>query len=110
MTKDAIKYNGLLTAQQYLELVTGNCYCLRADNQLEEVEKIIDKEFGEGTFWSFALDDISEVMENDHIVVLVEIVNIVMKDSSAKQEKLYRWFELPFECTKEELSEKIRKL
>ena len=34
-------------------------------------------------------------MENDHPVVLVEIVNIVMKDSSAEQEKLYRWFELP---------------
>ena len=110
MTKDVIKYNGLLTAQQYLELVTNNYYCLRADNQLEEVEKIMDKEFGEGAFWSFALDDISEVMENDHIVVLVEIVNIVMKDGSAEQEKLYRWFELPFDCTKEELLEKINNL
>ena len=75
MTKDVIRYNGLLTAQQYLEL-----------------------------------DDISEVMENDHIVVLVEIVNIVMKDGSAEQEKLYRWFELPFDCTKEELLEKIKNL
>ena len=110
MIKDAIKYNGLLTAQQYLELVTDNYYCLRADNQLDEVEKIMDKEFGEGAFWSFALDDISEVMENDHIVVLVEVVNIVTKDGSPEQEKLYRWFELPFECTKEELLEKINNL
>lgn len=110
MTKDVIRYNGLLTAQQYLELVTDNYYCLNADNQLEEVEKIMDKEFGEGAFWSFALDDISEVMENDHIVVLVEIVNIVMKNGSAEQEKLYRWFELPFDCTKEELLEKIKNL
>ena len=110
MTKDAIKYNGLLTARQYLELVTNNYYCLKADNQLEEVEKIMDKEFGEGAFWSFALDDISEVMENDHIVVLVEIVNVVMKDDSAEQEKLYRWFELPFDCSKEELLEKINNL
>ena len=110
MTKDVIKYNGLLTAQQYLELVTNNYYCLRADNQLEEVEKIMDKEFGEGAFWSFALDDISEVMENDHSVVLVEIANIVMNDGSAEQEKLYRWFEIPFKCTKEELSERIKEL
>ena len=110
MTRDVIKYNGLLTAQEYLELVACKCYCLNADNQLEEVEKIMDKEFGEGAFWSFALDDISEVMENDHIVVLVEIVNIVMKDGRAEQEKLYRWFELPFECTKEELLEKINNL
>lgn len=110
MKKDVIKFNGLLSAQQYLELVTDNYYCLRADNQLEEVEKIMDKEFGEGAFWSFALDDISDVMENDHSVVLVEIVNIVMKDGSAEQEKLYRWFELPFECTKGELLEKINNL
>ena len=110
MTKDAIKYNGLLTAQQYLELVTDNYYCLRADNQFEEVEKIMDKEFGEGAFWSYELDEISEVMENDHIVVLVEIVNIVMKDGFGVQEKLYRWFELPFDCTKEELLERINNL
>lgn len=63
-----------------------------------------------GAFWSFALDDISEAMENDHNVVLVEIVNIVMIDGSAEQEKLYRWFELPFDCTKEELLEKINNL
>lgn len=92
MRKDVIKYNGILTVQQYLEIVTGKYYCLKADNQLEEVEKIMDREFEEGVFWSFALDDISEVMTNDHNVVLVEIVNIVMKDGRAEQEKLYRWF------------------
>jgi hypothetical protein len=110
MTKDAIRYNGLLTAQQYLELITNKYYCLNADNQLEEVERILEKEFGEGTLWSFALDDIGEVMENDHIVVLVEIVNIVMKDDTAKQEKLHRWFELPADWTKEEISKRIEEL
>ena len=110
MTKDVIKYNGLLTVQQYLELVTDKYYCLRADNQLEEVEKIMDKGFGKGALWSYALDDISEVIENDHIVVLVEIVNIVMKDDSAEQEKMYRWFELPFDCTKEEIIKKLSEI
>lgn len=110
MSKDIIRYNGILTPQQYLELVTGNYYCLNSDNQLEMVEKIVDEEFGEGAFWSFALDDIGEVIENDLIVVLVEVVNIVMKDGRAEQEKLYRWFELPFDCTKEELSEMIKNL
>ena len=110
MTKDAIRYAGLITAQQYLELITGKYYCLNADNQLEEVERILNREFGEGSFWSFALDDIGEVMENDHVVVLVEIVNIVMKDNTANQEKLYRWFELPGEWTKEEITRKIEDL
>lgn len=49
-------------------------------------------------------------MGNDHNVVLVEFVNIVMKDGSAEQEKMYRWFEVPFDCTKEELLEKIDNL
>ena len=60
----------------------------------------MNKEFGEGAFWSFVLDNISEIEENDHIVFLVEVVNIVMKDGSAEQHKLCRWFESPFECTK----------
>lgn len=110
MSRDIIRYNGILTPQQYLELVTGKYYCLNSDNQLEMVEKILDEEFGEGVCWSFALDDIGEVIENDHIVVLVEVVNIVIKDGRAEQEKLYRWFELPVDCTKEELSEMIKNL
>jgi len=110
MAKDAIRYAGLITSQQYLELITGKYYCLNADNQFEEVERILNREFGEGSFWSFALDDIGEVMENDHTVVLVELVNIVMRDNTSKQEKLYRWFELPAEWTKEEITRKIEDL
>jgi len=40
----------ILNPQTYLELMTGNYYSLTADNQLEDVEKILDREFGEGTF------------------------------------------------------------
>ena len=110
MTKDVIMYDKVLSARTYLEMMTGTYYCLDSDNQVEAVENILDDQFGEGACWSFALDNISEVMENDHKVVLVECVNIVMKDGSAEQEKLYRWFELPFECTKGELLEKINNL
>ena len=45
----------ILNPQTYLELMTGNYYVLAADNQLEEVEKILDREFDEGTFWSYSL-------------------------------------------------------
>ena len=55
-----IKYNGILIAQQYIELVTGRYYCLNADNQLEEFEKIIDKEFGKGTFRNYAQKIVQE--------------------------------------------------
>ena len=48
----------ILNPQTYLELMTGNYYSLTADNQFEEVEKILDKVFGKGTFWSYSLTDI----------------------------------------------------
>ena len=42
MTKDVIMYDKVLTPQTYLEIMTGNYYCLRDTNQLEEVENILD--------------------------------------------------------------------
>ena len=110
MTKDVIMYDKILSAQTYLELITGNYYCLNADNQVEQVENIIDEQFGQGAYWSFALDNISEVMENDHKVVLVEIVNIVMEGDEAEQDNIYRWFEVPDDWAKEDVLEQLRKI
>ena len=87
MTKDVIMYDKILSAQTYLELITGNYYCLNADNQ---VENILEEQFGQGVYRSFALDNITEVMKNDHKVVLVKIVNIVMEGDEAEQDNIYR--------------------
>ena len=87
MTKDVIMYDKILSAQTYLEMMTGNYYCLNADNQ---VENILEEQFGQGAYWSFALDNITEVMKNDHKVVLVKIVNIVMEGDEAEQDNIYR--------------------
>lgn len=110
MTKDVVMYDGKLTPQVYLEMMTGNYYCLNDDNQVEQVENILDEQFGDGTYHSFALSDISEVQENDHKVVLVECVNIVMKEDRAEQETICRWFEVPEEWTKEHINEKLCKI
>ena len=107
MTKDVIMYDKVLSARTYLEMMTGDYYCLRAENQLEEVENILDEQFGEGSYWSFALDNISEVMENDHKVVLVHIVNI---NDACEQEDIYRWFEVPDDWTKETVVEQLSKI
>ena len=93
MIKDVIMYDKILSAQTYLEMMTGNYYCLNADNQVEQVENILEEEFGQGAYWSFALDNITEVMKNDHKVVLVKIVNIVMEGDEAEQDNIYRWFD-----------------
>ena len=110
MTKDVIMYDKILSAQTYLELITGNYYSLNADNQVEQVENILYEQFGQGAYWSFALDNISEVMENDHKVVLVKIVNIVMEGDEAEQDNIYRWFEVPDEWTKDDILEQLRKI
>ena len=110
MTKDVIMYDKILSAQTYLELITGNYYSLNADNQVKQVESILDEQVGQGAYWSFALDNISEVMENDHKVVLVEIVNIVMEGDEAEQDNIYRWFEVPDEWTKDDILEQLRKI
>ena len=85
--KDVIIYNKILSAQTYLEMMTGNYYCLNAENQ---VENILEEQFGQGVYRSFALDNITEVMKNDHKVVLVKIVNIVMEGDEAEQDNIYR--------------------
>ena len=110
MPKDVIMYDKILSAQTYLELITGNYYCLNADNQVEQVENILYEQFGQGAYWSFALNNISEVMENDHKVVLVKIVNIVMEGDEAEQDNIYRWFEVPYDWTKEDVLEQLKKV
>ena len=110
MTKDVIMYDKILSAQTYLELITGNYYCLNADNQVEQVENILEEQFGQGAYWSFALDNITEVIKNDHKVVLVKIVNIVMEGDEAEQDNIYRWFEVPDDWTKEDVLEQLKKV
>ncbi len=110
MAENTIVYNGILTPQAYLEIMTGKYFTLNADNQIEAVENILDKHFGEGMYWSFALDDIEEVVKNGHKVVLVECVNSANKNGIAEQEKIYRWFEVPEEWNKEVFEERLKEI
>ena len=71
----------------------------RADVKIFPDEKVLLKN-------SFVMHG-ADITDNTDFV---KIVNIVTKDGSAEQEKLYRWFEIPFDCTKEELLEKINDL
>jgi hypothetical protein len=110
LPKDVIMYDKILSAQTYLELITGNYYSLNADNQVEQVENILYEQIGQGAYRNFALDNITEVMKNDHKVVLVEIVNIIMEGDEAEQDNIYRWFEVPDDWTKENVLEQLRKI
>ena len=99
-----IKYDGIIYPQAFLAVMTGKYFCVTADNQLEEIEKILDEELGEGQCWSYPFSETKDIVNNDKSVVLVEIVNI---NEECEQERLYRWFEVPEEWTKEEFAKRL---
>lgn len=99
-----IKYDGILYPQAFLAVMTGKYFCVTADNQLEEIEKILDEELGGGQCLSYPFEETVNIVNNDKSVVLVEIVNI---NEEYEQERLYRWFEVPEEWTKEEVSKRL---
>ena len=99
-----IKYDGIIYPQTFLAVMTGKYFCVTADTQLEEIEKILDEELGEGQCWSYPFSETKDVVNNDKSVVLVEIVNI---NEECEQERLYRWFEVPEEWTKAEFAKRL---
>ena len=99
-----IKYDGVVYPQAFLAVLTGKYFCVTADNQVEEIEKILDEEFGAGQYWSYPFEETEDIVKNDKSVVLVEIVNI---NEECEQERLYRWFEVPEEMSKEEFTKKL---
>lgn len=72
MANIGIIYDGIISARTYLEIMTCKYYCLRKDNQLEEVEEILNMEFGEGKFLNYPLEKIKEVIGENCSVVRVK--------------------------------------
>lgn len=93
----------ILTPQTYLELMTGKYYPLNVDNQLEAIEKILDREFGEGAFWSYSFTDFPDE-EHEVKLVPVEIVNIT---EDCKQDKFCRLFQVPDDWEEEDVLKRI---
>ena len=60
--------NTVLTGRQYLELITNNYYF--DGNTQNEIEGILNST-GHKDLWSFPLEEIDEIMENQLRVVLV---------------------------------------
>lgn len=98
MATKAIAYDkGAISPQNYLQLVTNKCFAVNVDNQLEYIERVLERE-GYDNLWSYPLNEIDEILlhysEDGTRYVLVKIVNIT---DDYEQEELYRWFELPFD-------------
>ena len=88
-----VKSQHIFSPQSFLELITGNCYVHSGDNDVEFIEDILE-ENGYG-LWSFALNEIDHIVENEIPVVLVDCM--VYNDNTNEFEHVYRWFEVDFD-------------
>lgn len=93
-----VKSEQLYSPQNYLEAVTGNCYILRDDNDIESISTILE-EF-DYSLWNYPLSEIDHIVENGLDVVLVDCM--VYNDKKKEFEHVYRWFEVPEDFKEEE--------
>ena len=84
--------NTSFSPQNYLELVTGECYILGAEDSYRQMIRIM-KANGLEDCWDYPLDEIGHVLEHNSDVVLVEMYS----DAGGE----LRWFEVPEHVTKE---------
>ena len=88
-----IKSQQIFSPQNFLELITGNYYVHSGDNDVEFVENILED--NGYNLWSFALNEIDHIVENEIPVVLVDCM--VYNDNTNEFEHVYRWFEVDFD-------------
>jgi hypothetical protein len=86
-----VKSEKIYSPVNYLELMTGVCYFIDGENDVEFIEKILEEECDSA--WSYPLSEIDHIVENDLNVVLVDCM--VVNEGTNNFEHVYRWFEVP---------------
>lgn len=86
-----VKSQNLYTPQNYCEKMTGFCYGFRQDDTVAEIEAVLRKHGLESDHWSYPLDEIEHIVENDINVVLVDVSGF---DKQGVWRTRYRWFEV----------------
>lgn len=90
-----VKSEKLYTPQTYLELVTGEYFIVKGDNDIDAIENILKDFKLDDNLWNYPLSEIDHIVENDLDVVLVECM--VYNNNTKEYEHIYRWFEIPEE-------------
>ena len=93
-----VKSEQIYSPQNYLEAVTGQCYVIRCDNDIDTIETILET-YGYN-FWNYPLSEIDHVVENELDVVLVDCM--VYNEDKKEFEHVLRWFEVPEDFEEEE--------
>lgn len=106
--KSPIAFDGVLSAEEYLYLITDKWYTLEAPNRFEEMADIMRLE-GHDDLWDYPLDEIDEVMEAETSVVLVKVPSV---NDQGEEEIFYHWFEVDFESgdmSSDEITNKVKR-
>ena len=94
-----VKSEQIYSPQNYLEAVTGECYIIRGDDDIDSIDKILRRKFNR-SFWNYPLSEIDHIVENGLDVVLVDCM--VYNEEKEEFEHVYRWFEVPEDFKDEE--------
>lgn len=92
-----VKSEHIYSPQNYLEGVTGNCYIINGDNDIDFIQRVFDKM--DCMLWNYPLSEIDHIVENELDVVLVDCM--VYNEETEEFEHVYRWFEVPLDFEQE---------
>jgi hypothetical protein len=92
-----VKSEQIYSPQNYLEGITGRCYIISGDNDIDFIQKVFDKWGYE--LWNYPMSEIDHIVENNLDVVLVDCM--VYNEETKEYEHVYRWFEVTADFEKE---------
>jgi hypothetical protein len=87
-----VKSEKIYSPQRYLEEITGKCYFIDGENDIEFINQTLE-ENGIKELWDYPLSEISHIVDNNLDVVLVDCMVVNPKTDEFEHE--YRWFEVP---------------
>lgn len=93
-----VKSEQIYSPQNYLEAVTGLCYVIRGEDDIDFIEEVLCS--NELELWNYPLSEIDHIVENELNVVLVDCM--VVNPKTDEFEHVYRWFEVPEDFKEEE--------
>lgn len=95
-----VKSEQIYSPQNYLEAVTGLCYVIRGENDIEFIQNVLVASGYANKLWDYPLSEIDHIVENELNVVLVDCM--VVNPETDEFEHVYRWFEVPEDFEEEE--------
>lgn len=91
--KNIVKSKKIYSPQNYLELITGKTYIISGDNDIELIEKILEKEGY--CLWNYSLNEVEHLIESEIPVVFVDCM--IYNPNKEEYEHEVRFFEVDFE-------------